>query len=218
MGDEVDILIDGQFDVLAVALSKRRQGDMHARHVDTLMRTQETIVLHLCDDSRAVDADDEHVESTVVEEHMVALVDVGSEVRVREVDDIMAGVHLRTAEDLHYITRLILYRLRTTRGAHLGALGVDEDADMTAHRADITYYRLYTFLRGMSGVHTNNVHACVEQRTDKVRVTTPVADGSYYLGLFHQPPKLSYMIDSGSTPRESSMDTTAADIGPGPHM
>ena len=32
------------------------------------------------------------------------------------------------------------------------------------------------------------------------------------------PPKLSYMIDSGSTPRESSMDTTAFDIGPGPHM
>ena len=32
------------------------------------------------------------------------------------------------------------------------------------------------------------------------------------------PPKLSYMIDSGSTPSESSIDTTAFDMGPGPHM
>ena len=32
------------------------------------------------------------------------------------------------------------------------------------------------------------------------------------------PPKLSYIIDSGSTPRESSIPTTAFDIGPGPHM
>ena len=36
-------------------------------------------------------------------------------------------------------------------------------------------------------------------------------DGNY-------PPKLSYMIDSGSTPSESSIETTAADMGPGPHM
>lgn len=38
------------------------------------------------------------------------------------------------------------------------------------------------------------------------------------LSLPFYPPKLSYMIDSGSTPRLSSMATTAFDIGPGPHM
>lgn len=32
------------------------------------------------------------------------------------------------------------------------------------------------------------------------------------------PPKSSYMISSGSTPSESNMDTTALDIGPGPHI
>ena len=37
-------------------------------------------------------------------------------------------------------------------------------------------------------------------------------------GITDYPPKLSYMIDSGSTPSESSIDTTAFDIGPGPHM
>ncbi len=32
------------------------------------------------------------------------------------------------------------------------------------------------------------------------------------------PPKLSYMIDAGSTPRLSSIPVTAFDMGPGPHM
>ena len=34
----------------------------------------------------------------------------------------------------------------------------------------------------------------------------------------HYPPKLSYMIDAGSTPRLSSIPVTAFDMGPGPHM
>ena len=37
-------------------------------------------------------------------------------------------------------------------------------------------------------------------------------------GLRAYPPKLSYMMLSGSTPSESSIFTTAADMGPGPHM
>ena len=53
---------------------------------------------------------------------------------------------------------------------------------------------------------------------------------SYFLGTFTEypfllfnnlsdyPPKLSYMIEELSTPRLSSMLTTAFDIGPGPHM
>ena len=36
--------------------------------------------------------------------------------------------------------------------------------------------------------------------------------------LLHYPPKLSYMMLSDSTPRESSIATTAFDMGPGPHM
>lgn len=32
------------------------------------------------------------------------------------------------------------------------------------------------------------------------------------------PPKLSYRMFSGSTPRLSSMETTALDMGPGPHI
>ena len=40
---------------------------------------------------------------------------------------------------------------------------------------------------------------------------------SFPLACFY-PPKLSYMMLSGSTPRLSSMPTTAFDMGPGPHM
>ena len=45
--------------------------------------------------------------------------------------------------------------------------------------------------------------------------------GFFYYSLENSsnyPPKLSYMIEELSTPRLSSMLTTAFDIGPGPHM
>lgn len=50
----------------------------------------------------------------------------------------------------------------------------------------------------------------------------PANAGAFYIiRCFLQqnyPPKLSYMIEELSTPRLSSMLTTAFDIGPGPHM
>ena len=36
--------------------------------------------------------------------------------------------------------------------------------------------------------------------------------------LLYYPPKLSYMMEAGSTPRLSSIPVTAFDMGPGPHM
>ena len=39
-----------------------------------------------------------------------------------------------------------------------------------------------------------------------------------FKSLSDYPPKLSYMIEDSSTPRLSSIATTAFDIGPGPHM
>ena len=40
----------------------------------------------------------------------------------------------------------------------------------------------------------------------------------YVINSADYPPKLSYMIEDSSTPRLSSIATTAFDIGPGPHM
>lgn len=39
-----------------------------------------------------------------------------------------------------------------------------------------------------------------------------------YEVIINYPPKLSYIIEDDSTPRLSSILTTALDIGPGPHM
>ena len=43
-------------------------------------RAEIAVVLHLSNNSRTIDANHQHVESTIIEEHMVALMDVGSEV------------------------------------------------------------------------------------------------------------------------------------------
>ena len=49
-------------------------------------------------------------------------------------------------------------------------------------------------------------------------VGTFISEAEYLHIKDSYPPKLSYMMLSGSTPRESSIETTAFDIGPGPHI
>ncbi len=66
------------------------------------------------------------------------------------------------------------------------------------------------------------------KRIPCIREKTQIKKPLHYAEAFHlsqtynvfrdYPPKLSYMIEDGSTPRLSSMLTTAFDIGPGPHM
>ena len=87
----------------------------------------------------------------------------------------MGGVNLRSPEELHDITRLILNRSLTTRGAHLRALGVNEDSDVAADLAHVPYYILNPFLRSMGGVHPDDIHTCVEQLTNEVDITTTIA-------------------------------------------
>ncbi len=62
------------------------------------------------------------------------------------------------------------------------------------------------------------------------RILLPKKSGNHQVGVVptcelnkfgmerRYPPKLSYMMLSGSTPSESSICTTAFDMGPGPHM
>ena len=139
VGNELDVEVDGQHDVLAVFLCQRGQVDMHARHVDALARAQHAVVLHLCHNLGAVDANDQHVEGTVVKQNMATLVHIGSEVAIGDVDHVVGGLHLRPSEDFHHVASLILNRLGAGGGAHLRTLSVDEYADVVTHLAYILY-------------------------------------------------------------------------------
>ena len=198
MGNELDVEVDGQHDVLAVFLCQRGQVDMHARHVDALARAQHAVVLHLCHNLRAVDANDQQVEGTIIEQDMTAFVHVGSEVAVGDVDHVVGGLHLRPSEDFHHVASLILNRLGAGGSAHLRALCVDEDANMVAHLTNIVYNLSDTLLCGMSCIHANYIHSSVEKGTYKLCVASSITNRCNDFGLFHTIFLPYYLINSGA--------------------
>ena len=162
VGNEVDILLNGQHDVLTVLAGQCGQVDMSTRHIHTLMRPQHTIVGDLSNNGRTVDANHHHIQGAIVEEHMVALLYIGCKVLVRQIYDVMGRVNLRAPKQLHHIARLILDMPFTTRRTNLRTLGVDEDTDMATHLAHVPYYILYPFLRSMGSVHSYDIYTRIE--------------------------------------------------------
>ena len=140
MGYKINVLIDSQQDIFSVFVRQRRQSNMYTRHIDTLMRTQHTIILHLGYNCWTIDTDDKHVKGTIIKQHMVTFVYVGCKIRIRKVDDIVGGIHFGASEYLNHITLLILNRLITARGSHLGSLGVNKDTNVAAYFAHVPYY------------------------------------------------------------------------------
>ena len=65
--------------------------------------------------------------------------DVLSEIAVREIDDVMLGVHLWTAEYLNHITGIIMYGGFASSSADLRTLGVDENTYVVRHLAHVVY-------------------------------------------------------------------------------
>ena len=107
MGNEIHILLNGQQNIVAVFFGDGRQIDMHTRHILTLACPQFAIVLHLCYHSRTIDADDLHVNGSVIKQNMVVYMYIIGEVFVAQVYDVMCCIHTRTTENLHHITRFV---------------------------------------------------------------------------------------------------------------
>jgi len=135
---------------------------------------QHTVVGHLRNDGRSVDANHQHVQRTVVEEHVVALLHVGSEVLIRQVHDVVRRVHLRTSEQLHHVARLIFNGGLTARRAHLRTLGVYQYADVATHLAHVPYNILYAILRSMGRIHTNDIHARIIELANEVNIAPTI--------------------------------------------
>lgn len=83
-----------------------------------------------------------------------------------------------------------------------------------------TSYTFYRFHPLRKSPYANTVCIHKERNLNRIRFLSSYYKLKKYFSpeLLDYPPKLSYMILSGSTPRLSSILTTAFDIGPGPHM
>ena len=90
-----------------------------------------------------------------------------------------------TAENLYHVARMIGYRGLYTGGSDFRTLGINHDAYMRRHRSHIAHDGPNAIGLGVGGIYAHHVYARKEELTDKVNVTSQVADGGYYLGLFH---------------------------------
>ena len=185
VGDKVDIFLDGEENVLFVALRKGGQVDVPAGHVHTLVRTERTVVLYRDVQRLFVLCRDEHVDGTVVKKHMVAHFHIANEVGIRHVDDIVGGIGLRAATNANALTGLVVDGCAQSGGAHLGALGVDEQSQVRRDSAHVANDFLDAVGRSVCGVHTHHVHTGEKQLTQEIFVAAQVADRADDLGLFH---------------------------------
>ena len=185
MGYEVDVEVDGKVDVPHVFFRECRQVDVYSWHIDALVGAKVCLVLHLCNDGRSVDANHFHAQCAIVEENLVALVDVVGKIGVGEVYDVVFGVHFRTSEYLHHVAYLVVYWRTTASGPYFRSLGVDKYSDVVGNLSCVLYYLPYALWSGMGSVHSYNVHACLEKVVYELYATSAVADGCYNLSLFH---------------------------------
>ena len=186
VSDEVDVFLNGEEDVVVVFRRDGRQSDVLARHVNALVRTKHTVVLHLSHKHRSVVLYNKHVEFAVVEEYMVANLNVLGEVDVRNVYDVVRRIHTRTTEYLNDIACLVLYRLGAASGSHLRTLCVDHKGKVGRNRSYILYNITYPVRRRMRCIHSHDVHSGKEQFAEELNITTAIANRSNNLCLFHR--------------------------------
>ena len=185
MCDEVDILLYGKLNVRLVFRRERRQIDVLARHIHAFVGSEESVVLHLGHNHRALDVENPHVEGSVIKENVVPDLDILREIRIGNIHDVVGGVYLRAAENLHGVARLVGNGRHDTGRANLRPLGVNEQGDVRRYFTRVTDDVLNSFRSGMSGVHAHHIHPREEQLAQEINLTVAVADGAYNLGLFH---------------------------------
>ena len=144
-----------------ILLRKGRQIDMHTRHIDTLVRSKHTLILHAGNEHRSyIILHHLHGDGTVVKKNVITLVHIMHKIRVGNIDDVVLRVHLRAAEDLHHITYFIVNGLLHIGSTHLRTLCIYKNTDMRRNGTHIANDLTNTVRSGVSSIHTYHVHSC----------------------------------------------------------
>ena len=110
---------------MSSSMARCGQIDVFAGHVHALVRTEHAVILHR-DVQGLIFRRDNHVDGAVVKEHMIAHLHVAHEVGIRDIDDIVRGVAIRTTVDAHFFAGFVFDGGSQAAGAYFGALRVDE--------------------------------------------------------------------------------------------
>ena len=174
-GDHVDALLDAEQDIRAVLFADGRHLQVHIRHGDALAAAERAAVDHAADDVRAVlHAHDVHRQQAVVNQHADAGPDQLRHFRIGDGDLVLVALDLAAGEH-EFLTGLQLHLARCQRlGAHLRALGVQQDAHrdalLLAQALDALDARRLLLVAAVGHVQAADVHALVHQPADHLVV------------------------------------------------
>ena len=158
---------------------------MFSRDIHTLVSTQNAIILYLCHQHRATILYDAHIKFAVIKQQIITHFHILCDIAIRNIDDIMRAVHLRTTEYFHHITGLILQGNFHSSGTNFRPFRINHDTDMWRNSTHILYNRSYTLWRCMSGIHSNHIHSCEEKLANKILITSPITYRGNNFCLFH---------------------------------
>ena len=190
-GDVVDVLLDAEQDVLAVAVGDGGQRDVDVGDVDALALADDAGVLDDAVHVLAVDALDLEVDQAVIDQDVGARGDLGGEVQVVERDvggvaqPVLAG-GLRGHDDLVAGVDGDLGVVLEQAGADLGALGVQQDADghaeLAGDAADALDALVVLLVGAVREVEAGDVHARLDHLAERIVAVAGGTHGADDLG------------------------------------
>ncbi len=188
-GDEVEFILHGEKDIFLIFCGQGRQAKLRVRNVDALFSRDRTAVADCAVDVAAVDAVNDELDETVVDEDSGTFLDVAGELLVRNgklligTDDI-----LLTDDDLGTLDEIGLSALKLTR-SDLRALGVEQKCDRKVELLADTLYAVDTLLVFLVGtvrkVQSRDVHAREHQLTNDLVGIRGRTQGTDYFGFTH---------------------------------
>ena len=189
VGDEINVVVDGKEYVVAVLLRQSGQVDTHARHIDTLARSQRGFVLHGTSHTISVLFCNAQSEVTIVNQDLRTHSHIPHKFGVAYADALLRGLLPRQSSNLHCFASFECDGGVTNRCAHFRSFRIHQQSDVAGNLAHIINYALHAFRPLVSRVQAHYVHAFIIEFLYQRYVATCVTNGSNNLGLlvFHLP-------------------------------
>mmetsp|Transcript_11559 Transcript_11559/g.35348 ORF Transcript_11559/g.35348 Transcript_11559/m.35348 type:complete len:330 (+) Transcript_11559:369-1358(+) len=174
--NEINTLLHTEGNVFLVLIGDSRQVHLHTREVHALVLVQMTLVQYLALNRGVRGLEHAHGQKTVIDQDDVAHIHHLGEVGVGGGHNVLVAHHGGVAgEDESRADRQQLFGgavriLLQTTGSDFGALGIQHHSTGAMRTnlersVQVVNHRLVVGMRTMREVHTNNIHASIQQFT-----------------------------------------------------
>ena len=169
-GDEVEVVLSGELQVLLVLLSEGGQQDVDIGDVDGLIVGQGAAVLHDADDLLALDLLDQQVDQAVVHQDMIAGGHLVVQVGIGNGNPLSSALALSGGEGEDVVLLQLDAAVLEGLDADLGALGIQDsshgDTQLVPDALELGQLSQVALVGAVGEVEAGGVHAGKDQLTD----------------------------------------------------